>query len=223
MDWFSGGYCEPVFDDAKLFEIDYQGDAPIVVLGGTDDPSTPLRWAEELVSNMGTRASLLTFNGEGHSQIFISRCVDEIVTELFNFGRKPSGNVECDADVPVAKPDWWDDVVTLDGGGIDQEAMGYYFSSDPVDSYAEFFEIEGSAKEVFAEVKAAIEANGWVYEEGDSSDPVNDPQWFVNPDDPDVYVGVLMSSPEELEENMMVVPDGVVQSGSSVVMVYYWP
>ena len=223
VDWFSGGYCESVFDDAKLFEIDYQGDAPIVVLGGTDDPSTPLRWAEELVSHMGTRASLLTFNGEGHSQIFISRCVDEIVTELFNFGRKPSGDVECDADVPVAKPNWWDDVVTLDGGGINQETMGYYFGSDPVDSYAEFFEIDGSAADVFDEVKAAIEANGWVYEGGDSADPVNDPQWFNNPDDSDVYVGVLMSSPEELEENMMVVPDGIVQSGSSVVMVYYWP
>ena len=52
---------------------------------------------------------------------------------------------------------------------------------------------------------------------------MNDPQLYNNPDDSDVYVGVLMSSPEELEENMMVVPDGVVQSGSSVVMVYFWP
>jgi hypothetical protein len=76
---------------------------------------------------------------------------------------------------------------------------------------------------VFAEVKAAIEGNGWVYEEGDSADPVTDPQWFNNPDNSDVYVGVLMWSPEELEENMMVVPDGIVQPGSSVVMVYYWP
>ena len=131
--------------------------------------------------------------------------------------------IECAADVPAAKPVWWDAVVILEGGGIDQDTMGYYFGSDPVDSYAEYFEIEGSATDVFDEVKAAFEANGWVYEEGDSADPVNDPQWFNNPDDSDVYVGVLMSSPEELEENMMVVPDGIVQSGSSVVMVYYWP
>lgn len=118
---------------------------------------------------------------------------------------------------------WWDAVVTLDGGGIDQDAMGYYFGSDPVDSYAEYFEIEGSATDVFDEVKASFVANGWVYEEGDSADLVNDPQWFNNSDDSDIYVGVLMSSPEELEENKMVVPDGVVQSGSSVVMVYFWP
>jgi hypothetical protein len=52
---------------------------------------------------------------------------------------------------------------------------------------------------------------------------VNDPQWFVNPDDESSYVGVFMSSPETLEENQMVVPDGIVQPGSSVVMVYYWP
>jgi hypothetical protein len=108
---------------------------------------------------------------------------------------------------------WWDDVVTLDGGGIVHETMSYCFGSDPVDSYAEFFEIEGSAEEVFAEVKAAIEANGWVYEEGDSADPVTDPQWFVSPEDADIYVGVLMSSPEELEENKMVAPDGYFNSG----------
>ena len=142
---------------------------------------------------------------------------------MFNSGRKAKGDTECAADVPVAKPNWWDDVVTLDGGGINQDTMGYYFGSDPVDSYDEYFEIEGSAEEVFAEVKAAIEGNGWVYEEGDSSDPVNNPQWFVNPDDESIYVGVLMSSPEELKENEMVEPDGIVQPGSSVVMVYYWP
>lgn len=223
VDWLNGGYCESVFDKANLFEIDYQGDAPIVVLGGTDDPATPMRWAEEMVTHMGTNASLLTFKGEGHSQIFVSRCVDEIAKELFNSGRKPKGDIECEADVPVAKPNWWDDVVMLDGGGINQDTMSYYFGLEVVDTYAEFFEIEGAAEEVFAEVKAAIEGNGWVYEEGDSADPVNDPQWFVNPDDESIYVGVLMSSPEELKDNEMVEPDGIVQPGSSVVMVYFWP
>ena len=55
---------------------------------------------------------------------------------------------------------WWDAVVILEGVGIDQDAMGYYFGSDPVDSYDEYFEIEGSATDVFDEVKAAFEANG---------------------------------------------------------------
>ena len=223
VDSFGGGYCESVFDDADLFEIDYQGDAPIVVLGGTEDPATPIRWAQEMVTHLGTNATLLTFKGEGHSQIFISRCVDAIAKELFNFGRKPSGDVECDADVPVAKPDWWDDIVNIDSVKPNKDLMNSYFAIEPVDAYTEYFEIEGSADDVFAKVKAAIEANGWVYEEGDSADPVQDPQWFNNPDDSDIYVGVLMSSPEELEENKMVVPDGIVQPGSSVVMVYYWP
>ncbi len=68
---------------------------------------------------------------------------------------------------------------------------------------------------------AAFEANGWVYDEGDSADPVTDPQWFVNPNDSDIYVGVLMSSAKELEENKMAVPDGIAQPGSSVVMAYF--
>jgi pimeloyl-ACP methyl ester carboxylesterase len=223
VDSFDGGYCESVFDKADLFEIDYQGDAPIVVLGGTDDPATPLRWAQEMATHMGTNASLLTFKGEGHSQIFNSRCVDEIARELFNSLRKPKDEVECEADVPAAKPMWWDDVVNIDGIKINQDTMGSYFGFDPIDTYAEYFEIEGSAEEVFAQVKAKIEESGWLYEQGASADSVVDVQWFNNPDDENIFVGVWLSSPDELEENQMVVPDGIVQPGSSVVMVYFWP
>ena len=223
IDSFGGGYCESVFDDSKIFDIDYQGDAPIVVLGGTDDPATPLRWAQEMVTNLGSNASLLTFRGEGHGQVFISRCVDEIAKELFKFGRKPKNNIECEANVPVAKPTWWDEVVNVDGKEVDKNTMHSYFGNNPLDTYIEYFQVEGSAMDVFDEVKASFEASGWVYEEGDSADPVNDPQWFVNPDDESIYVGVFMSSPETLEENQMVVPDGIVQPGSSVVMVYFWP
>jgi hypothetical protein len=222
-DWLTGSSCESAFEDSEIFEIDYQGDAPIVVLGGTDDPATPLRWAQEMVTHMGTNATLLTFKGEGHSQIFTSRCVDEIAKELFNSGRKPKNEIECEADVPVAKPMWWDDVVNISGVKINQDTMSYYFGLDAVDTYSEYFEIKGSAEEVFAQVKAEIEESGWLYEQGDSADPVADPQWFNNPDDENIYVGVWLSSPEELEDNEMVVPDGIVQPGSSVVMVYYWP
>ena len=55
---------------------------------------------------------------------------------------------------------WWDAVVILEGGGNNQDAMGNYFGSDPVDSYDEYFETEGSATDVFDGVKAAFEANG---------------------------------------------------------------
>ena len=223
IDSFGGGYCESVFDDSKIFDIDYQGDAPVVVLGGTDDPSTPIRWAEEMVTHMGTNASLLTFKGEGHSQIFNSRCVDEIAKELFKFGRKPNNEIECEADVPIAKPMWWDDVVSIDGKEVDQNTMHWYFGNDPLDAYIEYFQVEGSAMDVFDDVKASFEASGWVYEEGLSADPVQDPQWFNHPDDGSIYVGVLMSPPEQLEDYNMVVPDGIVQPGSSVVAVYYWP
>ena len=62
---------------------------------------------------------------------------------------------------------------------------------------------------MFDEVKASFEVNGWVYEEGDSADPVIDPQWLNNPVDEYIYIGVWLSSTEELEENQMVVRDGI--------------
>ena len=72
-------------------------------------------------------------------------------------------------------------------------------------------------------MKATFEQRGWVYEEGVNDDPGTHTQWFVDPDDDSVYVGVLLSSPEELKEYEMVVPEGIVQPGSSVVQVNYWP
>ena len=48
-----------------------------------------------------------------------------------------------------------------------------------------------------------------MYEEGDSADPVIDPQWLNNPVDEYIYIGVWLSSTEELEENQMVVRDGI--------------
>ena len=115
-------------------------------------------------------------------------------------------------------------MVSLAGGDIDQDMMSYYFSADPIDAYAEYFEIEGSAEEVFAEIKKVFEFSGWVHEQGDGSDLVSDPQWFSFPDYESIFhVGVWISSPEELEKYEMVVPEGIVQPGSSIVQVYYWP
>jgi len=81
----------------------------------------------------------------------------------------------------------------------------------------------GSAAEAFAFVREHFENRGWTYEEGDSSDPVANVQWFVDPDDELRNVGVWLSSPEELAENQQVEPDGDVPADTSVVLIYYWP
>ena len=117
--WYSRGFeisgfeepwCEEIFKKQKLFEIDYQGNTPILIIGGENDPATPIRWAEEMLLNMGTNASLLRFTGEGHSQILGSKCVDAIARDLFTKKIVPRSNTVCNPDKPIPKPDWWTDI-----------------------------------------------------------------------------------------------------------------
>lgn len=218
-----GSSCADAFDDPAIFEVDVQATIPIVVLGGTNDPATPLRWSEELVTRLGGDARLVIFNGEGHSHILESRCIDEIASRLFVSKRLPADDMECDPDVEMAKPQWWDSVVDIDAPRADNGTLDWYFDTDRVDVYAEYFEVPGSAEEAFAFVRDHFESRGWVYEEGDSADPVTDVQWFMDGEDASLSVGVWLSSPEELSGNQMVEPDGVVPADTSVVLVYYWP
>ncbi len=83
---FSRGYdltdfrdmCRDLFaEDVEAITPSYSGPAPIVVVGGLNDPATPFRWAEELAAQMGPNVSLVTFAGEGHGQILSSSCVTD--------------------------------------------------------------------------------------------------------------------------------------------------
>jgi len=218
-----GASCDDAFGDPDIFEIDVTASLPIVVLGGTNDPATPMRWSEEMGLRLGDKARLAVFNGEGHSHILASRCVDEIASELFTSLRLPADGTECDPDVLVEKPQWWDGIVDIDAPRLDDATMDWYFDTDRVDAYAEYFAVPGDGTEAFAIVREHFEDRGWTYEEGESADPVANVQWFVDPDDESRNVGVWLSSPEELIENQMVEPDGEVPAGTSVVLVYYWP
>ncbi|MGZ4662368.1 MAG: alpha/beta hydrolase, partial [Arthrobacter sp.] len=46
--------------------VEYKGSSPIVVVGTTGDPATPVQWATSLRKQLGN-ASLLTWKGEGHT------------------------------------------------------------------------------------------------------------------------------------------------------------
>ncbi|MFM8563477.1 MAG: alpha/beta fold hydrolase, partial [Acidimicrobiia bacterium] len=213
--WYSRNYtvddmgllCDDAFGDPDIFEVKVESSIPIVVLGGTNDPATPLRWSEELVTRLGDDARLAIFNGEGHSHILASRCVDEMASELFISLRRPADGFTCEPDVSVEKPTWWDETVDIDAPRVDDASMDWYFGTERVDTYAEYFAIPGDAPEAFALLRVHFESRGWVYEQGDSADPVADYQFFTDPDDDTRYVGVWLSSPEELRENEVSGPD----------------
>jgi pimeloyl-ACP methyl ester carboxylesterase len=75
--------------------VKYSGSAPIVVVGTTGDPATPVEWASELRKQLGN-ASLLTFKGEGHTAYGRSNtCISNAVDKYLVDGKEPADNTVC--------------------------------------------------------------------------------------------------------------------------------
>lgn len=75
--------------------VDYTGSTDIVVIGTTGDPATPVEWASSLRKQLG-RASLLTWQGEGHTAYGRSNdCIGSAVDGYLVEGRTPADNTVC--------------------------------------------------------------------------------------------------------------------------------
>lgn len=75
--------------------VEYSGSAPIVVVGTTGDPATPVEWAGALRKQLGN-ASLLTWKGEGHTAYGRSNsCVSDAVDRYLLTGDAPADNTTC--------------------------------------------------------------------------------------------------------------------------------
>jgi pimeloyl-ACP methyl ester carboxylesterase len=75
--------------------VEYKGSAPIVVVGTTGDPATPVQWASALRKQLGN-ASLLTWKGEGHTAYGRSNsCIGNAVDDYLVDGKVPADNTVC--------------------------------------------------------------------------------------------------------------------------------
>ena len=215
--------CDKSFGKPKLLNINFKGTAPIVVVGGKNDPATPFRWSEEMTVDMGEKAVLVASTGEGHSQILVERCVDEIAKKLFTKKVLPKKGTACKPDVPVAQPSWWSQATAgVSGTEVNRDLGNSYFGLEAVDAFAEYRAIPGSETVAYRRVSQALSANGYTWSKSDNSNPATDPQFFVASNGND-YVGVFLETPANLAENKMYEPQGSVPKGTTVVALYYWP
>ncbi|MFC8041427.1 alpha/beta hydrolase [Paenarthrobacter sp. NPDC057355] len=75
--------------------VKYTGEAPIVVVGTTGDPATPLEWSQSLRKQL-ENASLVTWEGEGHTAYGRSNsCVSTAVDDYFVDGKLPQDGLTC--------------------------------------------------------------------------------------------------------------------------------
>ncbi|WP_432245614.1 alpha/beta hydrolase [Arthrobacter sp. G.S.26] len=75
--------------------VEYTGGSPIVVIGTTGDPATPVEWAGSLRRQLGN-AALMTWEGEGHTAYGRSNsCLEDAVDRYLLSGQVPADNTVC--------------------------------------------------------------------------------------------------------------------------------
>ncbi|MFJ9774719.1 alpha/beta hydrolase [Kitasatospora sp. NPDC101157] len=73
------------------------GSAPILVIGGTDDPVTPYAWAQRMAAGL-QHGVLLTRDGDGHMSWDRSGCVRDAVAAFLVDGVLPAAGTRCASD-----------------------------------------------------------------------------------------------------------------------------
>lgn len=109
--------CERLVGPVTPPTLSFTGEAPIVVIGGLNDPATPFRWAEELTASMGPSARLVTYTGEGHGFILTASCIDAIYTDVLVDLALPDADTVCEPDPDYPEPSWWDTLPVPEGVG----------------------------------------------------------------------------------------------------------
>ena len=76
-------------------DIRGEGAAPLLVLGTTRDPATPLKWAEALAAQLDS-AVLLRRDGDGHTAYNAgNECIDTAVEDYLIHGTVPADPTDC--------------------------------------------------------------------------------------------------------------------------------
>ena len=231
--WYSQGWtiddftdegCASEYGDGRIFPVKYDGIAPILVVGGMNDPATPLKWSEQLVARLGRNASLLKVNAEGHSHTLRSKCVNEAALKVLVNKKLPNSGYTCQPDVPVAKPAFWDAAVSgvVSGGvALDPAIWSEYKALKPTDAFAMYVGVSMNLADVRAFIITQLEAHGYKWVPGDDQNDFRRPQFFHGAGSD--YVGVEVTSKDELNRDGMYSSDPSLPAGGLVVTLYYWP
>jgi pimeloyl-ACP methyl ester carboxylesterase len=188
-------------DNVEAIVPAYSGSAPIVVVGGLNDPATPFRWAEELTGQMGTNVALVTFSGEGHGQVLSSTCVTAAEASVIRDLRVPAAGTVCEPDPPVARPTFWDQVPVPDGVGplVDDPAIDLAIGLPDTDVYADVWHLAGDTDDVADAYRTEFGALG--FEVNDAPELLEDVTSLVALAPDGTRVVILVIPPEALETN----------------------
>jgi hypothetical protein len=186
--------------DVEAIVPAYSGSAPVVVVGGLNDPATPFRWAEELATQMGDNVSLVTYSGEGHGQV-LSSCVTAAEASVIRDLRVPEPGTECEPDPPVPQPTFWEDLPVPDGVGpiVDDPAIDLAIGLPATELYADVWHLSGDVDDVADAYEEGLTDLG--FEVVDGAELLEGVTSLVALAPDGTQVVILIIPPEALETN----------------------
>ena len=215
--------CSLMMPPQPIGALHYSGDAPIVVVGGTNDPATPFRWAQEMTAAMGPSATLVTYTGEGHGQLLASKCVTAIEGPLLAKGKHPAAATMCDPDPEIARPVWWDDIPAPKGidSVLDSPGLVAALGLTTTDVYSELRTSAVSAKDVLAAYQPELVAAGFAHL--GEQQPLAGSQQAVYTASNGDFFSILALDPTAFDDPQLATAKGLVPAGSTVVVLLYIP
>jgi pimeloyl-ACP methyl ester carboxylesterase len=90
--------CTHMLPRAKLISLKTVSSGAIVVIGGRNDPATPLAQAETMQRALGKRVSLVINEGEGHIARRTSSCITAVIESTIAAQRVPVDRYSCAPD-----------------------------------------------------------------------------------------------------------------------------
>ncbi|MFJ8229346.1 alpha/beta hydrolase [Streptomyces sp. NPDC094448] len=98
--WDVAGWCAdwPVDGAWEKPPVSAKGAAPILVVGTTGDPATPVEGAKKMADGLGTGVGVLvTSEGENHGSYGFSKCATRLVDDYLLKGTVPRSGTVCSA------------------------------------------------------------------------------------------------------------------------------
>lgn len=141
----------------------YQGPAPVVVIGGLNDPATPFRWSAELTARMGARSALASYSGQGHGFMLTSSCVTRIEGIALRDLMLPEPSSACTPDPALSRPAFWDQIPVPAGvGGLVPDPVApFALYSRPSATFTEVRELTGDIRDVASAYVTALTRLGF--------------------------------------------------------------
>jgi pimeloyl-ACP methyl ester carboxylesterase len=217
--------CTKLVGDVKPLALSYTGDGPILVVGGANDPATPIRWAKKMTGELGPNARMVTFTGEGHGQLLASTCVTEIEGALLADLTSPKPDTVCDPDPVVDKPDWWDALPVPDGLSAitNLPALAGALGATPTQVFSEMRTTTLSPEDAVAAYTKALGSAGFEQFDAPPLLPVSDTAQGAYSDADGNTLAVIALGPKAFDDKSLQAAKAEVPANTTVVFVFAVP